>query len=66
MRPRLLCASLMILALGLFLFAGWPLKAPVLVLFFAITASLVGSIGYFLLDVSMSLKAMRLDIEPHL
>jgi len=61
-----LVSSLLILALSFFLFAGWPLKTLALTLFLGIVLSLVISTLYFLSDVSVSLKAVKVDIEPHL
>jgi hypothetical protein len=62
----ILFSSLLILSLTFFLFAAWPLKSLALVLFLAIILSLVGSILYFLVDVSVSLKAVKVDVAPHL
>ena len=62
----ILFSSLLILALTFFLFAGWPLKALALILFLAIVLSLAASTVYFLLDVFVSLEAVRVDVKPHL
>jgi len=62
----ILFASLMIFSLSLFLFAGWPIKIPILTLFLFNTLSLIACLIYFLMDVSMALKALTLDIELHL
>ncbi len=58
----ILLSSLMMVGLFLMVFIGWTLQTPILVLFFIDVASLAMSVLFFMMDVSIALHAMKLEV----
>ena len=56
-------SALIILGLFLRLFAGWSLQGPILSVLFLSVGSLCVSMVFFLLDVSLALKAVKVEVE---
>jgi hypothetical protein len=61
----LLMAALMIIALFLAVLLGLENGDVVALLFIASMSSLIGSLGVFLVDINVSLAALKLEIESH-
>lgn len=59
-------SSLMVVSLFLLLFVGWQVQALILSLFFLSVAAIALSMIFFLIDTSLALRAVRLDVQPHL
>lgn len=61
----LLMAAMMIIALFLAVLLGLEIGSVVALLFIASMSSLIGSLGVFLVDINVSLSALKLEIESH-
>lgn len=59
-------STLMILGLFLLLFAGWSSEGLVLTFLFLNVGCLCISMVFFLLDVSLALKAVKVELGKHL
>lgn len=57
----ILFASLMIIGLFLLLFLKWPTEHIVLIFFFVSVLSIIGSMGLFLMDIFLTLRALKLE-----
>lgn len=62
----LFLSCLMVLLLFLKVLAGWRVGSLVVALFGLNIASLMAGVAYFLLDLSLGLKALDIEVEPHL
>jgi hypothetical protein len=58
----ILFASLMITGLFFLLFLQWPTEHFVLLCFFISVLSIIGSMGLFLMDIFLTLKALKLEV----
>jgi len=59
-------SCLMILLLYFKSFAGIPLEYGVIALFFLNLLTLLGSMGFLLADITLSLKALKIEVSRHL
>jgi hypothetical protein len=59
-------STLIILGLFLRLFLGWPCESAVLIFLFLSVACLCLSMVFFLIDVSLALKALKVEVDKHL
>lgn len=57
---------LMIFLLFLKILAGWPVEWLVLAAFTLDALALMAGVAWFLLDLSMGLKALDIEVAPHL
>jgi ABC-type multidrug transport system fused ATPase/permease subunit len=58
----ILFSSLMIIGLFFLLFLQWPTEHLVLLFFFIGVLSIIISMGFFLLDIYLSLRALKLEV----
>jgi hypothetical protein len=59
----ILFSSLMIIGLFFLLFVQWSSKHFVLICFFISVLSIILSVGFFLLDVFLTLRALKLEVK---
>ena len=59
-------SATMILAVFLLVFRNWPLQSFVLLLLFVSVCSICVAVLFLILDVSMGLHAMRLELKRHI
>jgi hypothetical protein len=62
----ILFSSVMMIGLFLLVFESWTAQAFVLTMFFLSVLSLILSLTYFLADISVALKALRLDVAEYI
>ena len=63
---NILFASVMIVGLFFLTFMDWHIQGPIMFCFFMSVICLIAATVFFLFDISLALKAVRLDVEPHL
>ena len=59
----ILFSSLMIIGLFFLLFVQWSSKHFVLICFFISVLSIILSVGFFLMDVFLTLRALKLEVK---
>lgn len=60
------CSCLMVFLLFLKVLAGWATARLVVAVFALDITALMAGTAYFLLDLTMGLRALDLEVEPHL
>lgn len=62
----LFLSCLMVFLLFLKVLAGWAVGGAVVTAFAADVLSLMAGVAYFLVDISLGLKALDIEVAPHL
>ena len=62
----LFLSCLMVFLLFLKVLAGWAVGSLVVAAFALDVVALMAGVAYFLLDLSLGLKALNIEVEPHL
>ncbi len=59
-------SCLMVIGLFFLVFLGWPVQNLILIFFFFAIVALTLAAIFLILDISLALKALRLELQPHL
>ena len=62
----LFLSCLLVFLLFLKILAGWPVGTLAVAAFALDVAALMGGVAYFLLDLSLGLRALGIELAPHL